>query len=62
MSAVIVPGGPYGEVFLAYLEEAGIDVAGFLDDTPEKQNTDVRGVPVLGTTDLIEQLGSMDVD
>ena len=62
MSAAIVGAGPYGEVYLAYLEEAGIEVAGFLDDTPEKQNRDICGAPVLGTTDLLEQLGTMGID
>ena len=62
MSAAIVGAGSYGEVYLAYLEEAGIEVAGFMDDTPEKQNSDICGVPVLGTTDLLEQLGTMGID
>jgi sugar O-acyltransferase (sialic acid O-acetyltransferase NeuD family) len=62
MGAAIVGAGPYGEVYLAYLEEAGITVAGFLDDTPGKQNTDICGVPVLGTTHMLEDLLSMRID
>ena len=49
-------------VYLAYLEEAGIEVAGFLDDTPEKQDRNICGAPVLGKTDLLEQLGTMGID
>lgn len=62
MSAAIIGAGPYGEVYLAYLQEAGIEVAGFLDDTPEKQNSKICGVPVLGTTDRLEELSTIGID
>jgi sugar O-acyltransferase (sialic acid O-acetyltransferase NeuD family) len=60
-AAVIVGAGPYGEVYLAYLRDAGVDVRGFLDDTPAKQGQVIRGCPVLGTTDAIERLADLDV-
>ena len=47
MKSVIIGAGTYGEVYLAYLQEAGVDVVGFLDDDPKYKGTDVRGVPVL---------------
>ncbi len=36
--------------------ELGIEVVGFLDDDPGKQNASFSGVPVLGTTRDIEQI------
>ena len=32
MKSVIIGAGTYGEVYLAYLQEAGIEIVGFLDD------------------------------
>ncbi|MBR1543686.1 MAG: NeuD/PglB/VioB family sugar acetyltransferase [Muribaculaceae bacterium] len=48
MKSVIIGAGTYGEVYLAYLQDAGVEVIGFLDDTEEKQGTMVRGVSVIG--------------
>jgi len=48
--SVIIGAGYYGEVFKSYLTECGINVVGYLDDTPEYQNTHKQGVPVLGRT------------
>lgn len=56
MKSVIIGAGTYGEVYLAYLQEAGVDVVGFLDDSDSMQGTAVRGVPVLGKVDLLETL------
>ena len=56
MKSVIIGAGTYGEVYLAYLQEAGVDVVGFLDDSDSMQGTTVRGVPVLGKVDLLETL------
>ena len=56
MKSVIIGAGTYGEVYLAYLREAGTDVVGFLDDAEEMQGKLVRGVPVLGKTDLLPTL------
>jgi len=56
VKSVIIGAGTYGEVYLAYLQEAGVDVVGFLDDSDSMQGTTVRGVPVLGKVDLLETL------
>lgn len=58
MKSVIIGAGTYGEVYLAYLQESGIDIVGFLDDSPALQGTDVKGVPVLGTISSLETLKS----
>ncbi len=56
MKSIIIGAGTYGEVYLAYLQEAGEDVVGFLDDDPKYEGMSVRGVPVLGKISLIETL------
>ena len=56
MKSVIIGAGTYGEVYLAYLQEAGIDVVGFLDDSDACAGTSVRGVPVLGKTSVLSTL------
>ena len=48
MRSVIVGAGTYGEVYLAYLQEAGIHVIGFIDDNSELWGTTIRNIPVLG--------------
>lgn len=54
MKSVIIGAGTYGEVYLAYLQEAGVDVIGFLDDAP-KSNL-VKNIPVLGGIDSLPLL------
>ena len=56
MKSVIIGAGTYGEVYLAYLREAGINVVGFLDDDIKYKNTCVKDVPVLGPVTLLETL------
>ncbi len=56
MKSIIIGAGTYGEVYLAYLQESGIDVVGFLDDDPKYSNKKVRGLPVLGDTTLLSSL------
>lgn len=51
MKSVIIGAGTYGEVYLAYLLEAGIDIVGFLDDAPKSDN--VNGFPILGGVDKL---------
>ncbi len=58
MRSVIIGAGTYGEVYLAYLQEAGVEVVGFLDDNKTIQGTNVKGVPVLGGVDLLQTLKS----
>lgn len=58
MRSVIIGAGTYGEVYLAYLQEAGVEVVGFLDDNKTIQGSNVKGVPVLGGVDLLQTLKS----
>ena len=53
MKSVIIGAGTYGEVYLAYLQEAGIEIVGFLDDDPRYINQKVCGIPVLGGLDFL---------
>ena len=48
MKSVIVGAGAYGEVYLAFLREASVDIIGFLDDNPELEGGEVQGIPVIG--------------
>lgn len=56
MRSVIIGAGTYGEVYLAYLQEAGVDVVGFLDDDPKYVGRSVSGVPVLGGVSRLKDL------
>lgn len=56
MKSIIIGAGKYGEVYLSYLQEAGVDVIGFLDDDPKYENHCVKGIPVLGTVSKLETL------
>lgn len=58
MSAVIFGAGTYGEVYLHYLRDAGVDVVGFLDDDSAKHGSRVLDVPVLGGSDYLA--GALD--
>ena len=53
MKSVIIGAGKYGEVYLSYLREAGVEVIGFLDDDDNAQNKTYGGLPVLGKTDVL---------
>lgn len=55
-TAVIAGAGTYGEVYLQYLQQTGVNVIGFLDDAVDKVGRQIGGVPVLGTTSYIERL------
>lgn len=54
MKSVIIGAGTYGEVYFAYLQEAGVDVVGFIDDAPKADI--VCGLPVLGGMDSLASL------
>lgn len=56
MKSIIIGAGTYGEVYLAYLQEAGVDIVGFLDDNKDLHGSLVKGVRVLGGTDLLPSL------
>lgn len=56
MKSVIIGAGTYGQVYLSYLREAGVEVVGFLDDDPALESADVCGVPVLGPASLLKEM------
>ena len=56
MKTVIVGAGTYGEVYLAYLQEAGVNVVGFLDDNESLWGKEVQGIKVLGGISLLHEL------
>lgn len=60
MKSVIIGAGTYGEVYLAYLQEAGINIVGFLDDNPKYIGQSVRGVPILGGITRLNDLKSTE--
>ena len=61
--SIIIGAGTYGETYLYFLREAGVDIVGFLDDNAQLTGRMVRDVPVLGTTELLPRLKELyDVD
>lgn len=56
MKSVIIGAGKYGEVYLDFLRQAGIEIVGFLDDNPDVWNVKIHGVPVLGATSELSTL------
>ncbi len=60
MKSIIIGAGTYGEVYLAYLQEAGVEIAGFLDDNPKYDGQFVGNVPVLGPINLLNTLKKTD--
>lgn len=56
MKSVIIGAGTYGEVYLTYLQEAGVEIVGFLDDDPKLVGTNVKGVPVLGGVSMMKTI------
>lgn len=56
MKSVIVGAGTYGEVYLSYLKDAGVEIIGFLDDNEKLSGQLVRGVPVLGGVTMLSDL------
>lgn len=52
--SVIIGAGTYGEVYLSYLQECGIEVVAFMDNNPALHGTYVKGIPVVGSEDLLE--------
>lgn len=58
MKSVILGAGTYGEVYLSYLKEKGIEVVGFLDDNPNLQEKKIYGVPVLGPISKMKNLNA----
>ena len=60
MRSVIIGAGTYGEVYLAYLQESGVTIVGFLDDDPKYAGQNVRGIPVLGGISRLNDLKDTD--
>lgn len=56
MKSIIIGAGTYGEVYLAYLQEVGVEIIGFVDDNPKLLNSIIRGIPVLGGVSMLETL------
>lgn len=57
LRTLIVGGGEGGGLFIRNLHnDPAIEFVGIVDDDPDKKNTTVFGVPVLGTTKDIEKL------
>lgn len=54
--SIIIGAGTYGEVYLAYLQEAGVNIVGFLDDDPKYEGQSVRGIPILGGVSRLNDL------
>lgn len=57
---MIIGAGTYGEVYLAYLQEAGVEVVGFIDDNASIHGKQIQGIPVLGGISLLETLKNTD--
>ncbi len=51
--ALIIGAGSYGEVMFSYLEEAGYEVVGFIDDDVHKIGKKLQEVPVLGSFEAL---------
>ncbi len=56
MKSIIIGAGTYGEVYLAYLQEAGENIVGFIDDNTNLHGKIIQGVTVLGGSDLLKTL------
>lgn len=56
MRSVIIGAGSYGQVFWSYLTEQGVDIVGFVDDTPSLQGHKVCGLPVFGTIESLDKI------
>ena len=56
MKSVIIGAGKYGEVYLSYLKDSGVDVVGFLDDDPKVADKQFGGLPVLGPISILPTL------
>lgn len=56
MKSVIIGAGKYGEVYLSFLKESGINVVGFLDDDPKVADSQFGGLPVLGPISILSTL------
>ena len=56
MRSIIIGAGKYGEVYLSYLRESGINIVGFLDDDSSIIGHSFGGTKVLGPVSLLPNL------
>lgn len=56
MKAIILGAGRYGEVYLNYLRQSGVEIAGFLDDNEKAWGKTIQNIPVLGSISKLETL------
>lgn len=56
MNSIIIGAGKYGEVYLSYLRESGVNISGFLDDNTQIHGKYIHGVPVLGSISMLNEL------
>lgn len=57
MKSLIIGAGTYGQVYLSYLLEAGIEIVGFLDDNKQLHGERILDTPVIGSVSDLETLG-----
>lgn len=56
MKSIIIGAGTYGAVYLSYLQEAGIDIIGFIDDNIKLVGKKIEGKEVLGTRNDLKKI------
>lgn len=56
MKSIIIGAGKYGEVYLSYLKDSGINVVGFLDDDPSVADKKFGDLPVLGPVSALSEM------
>lgn len=54
--SIIIGAGTYGQIYASYLNEAGVQIVGFIDDDPALCGTEVTGIPVIGTFDCLKEI------
>lgn len=56
MKSVIIGAGSYSEVYLTFLQEAGVNIVAFLDDDDNLVGKEVKNIPVIGKTNMLPNL------
>lgn len=59
MTAIIVGAGTYGQVYLHYLQQAGWNIVGFLDDNQDTHGQEVSEITVLGGSERLSDHESL---
>lgn len=55
MNCAIIGAGTYGEVYMAYLEEAGHKVVAFFDSNKSLWNTTINEIPIYGSEEILKE-------